>query len=59
MIGIDLAKNVFQVHGALMTGELKFRKKLSRVQFRRVIAGHAVPKRLLSPRNDQRCALSR
>ncbi len=33
MIGVDLAKNVFQVHGASMTGELKFRKKLSRLCF--------------------------
>ncbi len=35
MIGVDLAKNVFQLHGASLTGELKFRKKLSRPQFRR------------------------
>ncbi len=35
MIGVDLAKNVFQVHGASMTGEVKFRKKLSRPQFRK------------------------
>ncbi|WP_448329092.1 IS110 family transposase [Sulfitobacter sp. M13] len=33
MIGIDLAKNVFQVHGALRTGEVRFRKKLTRAQF--------------------------
>lgn len=33
MIGVDLAKNVFQVHGALRTGEVQFRKKLTRVQF--------------------------
>lgn len=33
MIGVDLAKNVFQLHGADMRGELKFRKKLSRAQF--------------------------
>jgi len=30
MIGVDLAKSVFQVHGASMTGQPKFRKKLSR-----------------------------
>lgn len=40
MIGIDLAKNVFQVHGASMTGELKFRKKLSRIHFRSFMSGH-------------------
>ena len=33
MIGVDLAKNVFQVHGALRTGEIQFRKKLTRTQF--------------------------
>jgi transposase len=33
MIGVDLAKNAFQVHGALRTGEVQFRKKLTRAQF--------------------------
>ncbi len=33
MIGVDLAKNVFQVHGALRTGEVQFCKKLTRTQF--------------------------
>lgn len=34
MIGVDLAKNVFQLHGASMaTGEATFRKKLTRGQF--------------------------
>ena len=33
MIGVDLAKNVFQLHGASMTGEMMFRKKLSRRRF--------------------------
>lgn len=33
MIGVDLAKSVFQLHGASMTGQLKFRKKLSRQGF--------------------------
>ncbi|MBI6631010.1 IS110 family RNA-guided transposase [Pontibaca salina] len=34
MIGVDLAKTVFQVHGALRTGgEVQFRKKLTRKQF--------------------------
>lgn len=40
MIGIDLAKSVFQVHGASMTGQIKFRKKLSRIQFRKFMAEH-------------------
>lgn len=39
MIGIDLAKNVFQVHGTLLSGEVKFRRKLSRQHFRRFMAG--------------------
>jgi transposase len=38
MIGVDLAKHVFQVHGASMTGEVQFRKKLSRQQFVRFMA---------------------
>jgi len=33
MIGVDLAKSVFQAHGATATGEPVFRKKLSRGQF--------------------------
>ncbi|PZX35800.1 hypothetical protein LY56_03593 [Roseinatronobacter thiooxidans] len=33
MIGVDLAKNIFQAHGALRTGEVQFRKKLTRTQF--------------------------
>ncbi len=33
MIGVDLAKNVFQVHGAFRTGEVQFRRKLTRTQF--------------------------
>ena len=41
MIGVDLAKAVFQIHGATMTGEVKFRKKLTRLQFRRFMAVHA------------------
>ena len=38
MIGVDLEKRVFQVHGASMTGHVKFRKKLSREQFRKFMA---------------------
>lgn len=41
MIGVDLAKSVFQLHGASMTGALRFRKKLSRPQFERFMARHA------------------
>jgi len=33
MIGVDLAKSVFQVHGVLQTGEVLVRKKLTRKQF--------------------------
>ena len=35
MIGVDLAKAVFQLHGASMTGQLKFRMKLARSRFRK------------------------
>lgn len=38
MIGIDLAKNVFQVHVASLSGE-KIRRKLSRQLFHRFMAG--------------------
>ncbi len=38
MIGVDLAKNVFQLHGASMTGQVLFRKKLTRAQFRKFMA---------------------
>jgi transposase len=41
MIGVDLAKNVFQVHGASMAGQLKFRKKLPRSQFLQFMATKA------------------
>lgn len=41
MIGVDLAKNVFQLHGASMTGQLKFRKKVTRPQFRQFMSGQA------------------
>ena len=34
MVGVDLAKRVFQLHGAAKSGEVKFRKKLTREQFR-------------------------
>lgn len=33
MIGVDLAKSVFQVHGASMSGEIRFQRKLSRQAF--------------------------
>ena len=38
MIGVDLAKNVFHLHGASMTGQLKFRKKLTRALLLRFMA---------------------
>lgn len=38
MIGVDLAKAVFQLHAASMTGEPKFRKKLSRRSFPKFMA---------------------
>lgn len=38
MIGVDLAKSVFQVHGASITGQEKFRRKLSRQNFPRFMA---------------------
>jgi transposase len=38
MIGVDLAKSVFQLHATSMTGKPKFRKKLSRLSFSRFMA---------------------
>lgn len=40
MIGVDLAKNVFQLHAASMAGQLQFRKKLSRQSFAKFMAEH-------------------
>lgn len=39
IIGVDLAKNVFQLHGATADGSVVFRKKLSRLQFCKFMAG--------------------
>ena len=33
MIGVNLAKSTFQVHGASMSGHRKYSEKLSRNQF--------------------------
>jgi transposase len=38
IIGVDLAKNVFQVHGATVVCEVEFRRKLSRGQFLRFMS---------------------
>ena len=38
MIGVDLAKRVFHVHCASIAGQVKFRKKLTREQFRTFMA---------------------
>jgi transposase len=40
IIGVDLAKNVFQLHGARRDGQVVFRKKLSRPQFAKFCAEH-------------------
>lgn len=40
IIGVDLAKNVFQLHGARRDGHLLFRKKLSRSQFAKFCKEH-------------------
>ena len=41
MIGVDLAKNVFQLHAAGTTGAVSYRKKLSREKFRSFMAQQA------------------
>lgn len=40
IIGVDLAKNVFQLHGAQRNGEVLFRKKLTRPQFKKFMSDH-------------------
>ena len=40
IIGIDLAKRVFQLHGARHDGSVVFRKKLSRAQLLTFVAQH-------------------
>ncbi|MGB0440206.1 MAG: IS110 family transposase, partial [Paracoccaceae bacterium] len=46
IIGVDLAKNVFQLHGARRDGQVLFRKKLTRAQFKAFCAKH--PKCLIA-----------
>jgi len=41
IVGVDLAKNVFQIHGARADGSVAFRKKLSRLQFHKFMAALA------------------
>jgi transposase len=38
LIGIDLAKRIFQLHGARSGGSVAYRKKLSRGQLPAVVA---------------------
>lgn len=42
IIGVDLAKNEFQLHGAAVDWTVVFRKKLSRPQFQRFRADQAL-----------------
>lgn len=39
IIGVDLAKQVFQLHGAMAEGDVVFRKKLSRKQSEQIWVG--------------------
>ena len=48
IIGVDLTKNVFQLHRAAADGSVVFRKKLSRSQFARFMAEHP-PCLILTP----------
>ncbi len=41
IIGLDLAKNVFQAHGAGADGAVVFRRKLSRAQLLKFIAAQS------------------
>jgi len=42
MLGVDLAKRVFQVYGALPNGSVAFRKKLSCAQFLKFLRERAL-----------------
>ena len=44
IIGVDLAKNVFQIHGTTAEGPVLFRKKLSRPQFHRFMSDQPASK---------------
>lgn len=55
IVGVDLAKQVFQLHGAASDGRVIFRKKLSRAQFARFIA--ALPPASLQWRPVERCII--
>ena len=46
IVGVDLAKQVFQVHGAASDGRVLFRKRLSRPQFVRFIG--ALPRCIIA-----------
>lgn len=41
IIGVDLAKSTFQLHGARRDGTVEFRKKLTRPQFQKFMSGVA------------------
>jgi transposase len=43
MIGVDLAKNVFQLHGTSLSGQVKFRKKLPRQKLLEFLSGQLKP----------------
>ena len=68
-IGLDLAKNVFQAHGASASGAVLFRKKLRREQVLTFFAGQPrclvatrtmplMPRRSARPPSARPCALS-
>jgi transposase len=42
IVGVDLAKRVFHVHGADVSGRVIFRQKLSRPQFAKFLSELAV-----------------
>ncbi|MET4128125.1 transposase [Roseovarius sp. MBR-79] len=50
IIGIDLAKRVFQLHGARHNGSVAFRKKLSRGQLLAFIAQYSIGFHGITPR---------
>ena len=54
IIGLDLAKNLFQAHGAKVDGSVAFRKKLTRNQVLAFFAGQ--PACLVAMEAPRQCA---
>ncbi len=57
VVGLDLAKNVFQVHGINTEGEVVVRKQLRRSEMRKYFARLAPCLRFVQPRTPEQQAV--